>query len=211
MHIIINTQHATIHNNPGAAGLALEGLRLDGGAPGVFSDLAFGILAPDVGEPWEEEGGHVAGKMPAEGGEPAYWLIVPVDPASRAESLKFGGYGKEIAGLGERDGKKNTELLLASGVEHPAAKFCSDVRVGQHSDFYLPSNREASLIRATVPHLMPEGWHWTSTQYSASTAYVQSFRYGTQSYDFKDGSDRVLAVRRVLIPSPIHQFNGISR
>jgi hypothetical protein len=197
MNLNIHINTATIHVNREA------------GEPGAFSEMVFGTLAtageasasvrgsaPEMGQPWPDQGGILAGSMPAEDGQPGYYLIVPADGAE-TEDLKWGPTNKEIEGLSARDGKANTAALTASKLKHPAAEFCAGLKLHGFDDYYLPSRREASLMAATVPHLFTAGYHWTSSQASADTAFVQDFSDGTQ-YSLSKGNEwRVRAVRRV--------------
>lgn len=156
---------------------------------------------PQVGQPWPEQGGVLAGIMPAQEGHPAYYLIVPTDSETEAESLAWGNRGHEYEGMSSWDGKSNTEQLTGLGKSHPAAEFCVNLKINGFNDFYLPARREAALMAATVPELFKSGWHWTSSQSAALVAFVQGFAVGCQ-YDFDKGLKyRVRAVRRVIIES----------
>ena len=153
-----------------------------------------------VGKDMPEQGGILAGVMPAQNGHPAYGLIVPTASEAEAENLAWGTYGTIVEGATSSwDGKANSAALLKDG-DHPAAAFCSTLKIGDHADFYLASRREFALMSAAVPHLFkPEGWYWTSTQYGASDAHVQVFKDGSQLISNKDDPRRVRAVRRFII------------
>lgn len=166
--------------------------------PAQFAETSR-FIPPSVGSVLYDQGGVLAGIMPPEDGKPGYYLIVPTNPAAEAEALEWGPYETKIEGLDPRDGKTNTELLARADSDHPAAEFCAGLSLNGHSDYYLPSRREASLMAATVPHLFKEGWHWTSTQPSADSAFVQDFSGGHQGYYSKNLTLRVRAVRRFLI------------
>lgn len=158
-----------------------------------------------VGEYWAEQGGVLAGLMRGENGKPDYFLIVPTDPAAEVESIEWGGKGKnEENACSEFDGQANTLALAAdSEVEHPAAKWAHELAIGKFDDFYLPARRELSLMYANVPELFKKEWHWSSTQYSAASAWIQGFGYGTQASHWKGGIIRARAVRRVYPFNPL--------
>lgn len=153
---------------------------------------------PKIGD--KAPGGIVGGIMLAEGERPAYLIIVAEAPAGEAARLAWGGYGKAIEGLSDWDGPTNTQKLAAAESGHPAAQFCAALSIDGFSDFYLPSRQEALLLSAMAPTLFSGGWHWTSTQYSSSGAFVQYFNDGYQHGNGKFYEGRVRAVRRVVIP-----------
>lgn len=202
LHLTINAQSVSIAL-PAAAGLPPLDLS---GIDTLVDGLAFASGAPAApvalrmpGTEWPEEGGVVAGIMPAQGEHPAYYLIVPTNKAAEAsKELTWGHYGTTVEGLSDCDGMANTALLAGRG-GHPAADFCYSLDIEGKRDWYLMSRREASLAAATVPHLFTKGYHWSSTQYSANGAFVQDFSDGTQGYLSKDHEWRVRAVRRVVI------------
>ena len=65
-----------------------------------------------------------------------------------------------------------------------------------HADFYLPARRELRLAWTSCPELFTEGWHWSSTQNSARSAWCQYASDGLQTTDGKHNPGRVRAVRR---------------
>lgn len=148
-----------------------------------------------VGEMWEEQGGIYAGIM--RGDDCLYHLIICPARQMDTPSLEWGPVGKTTAATSNWDGLGNT--LALTGDKHPAAQHCAAMDANGFSDWYLPARREASLCAATCPDAFSEGWHWTSTQYSAHGAHIQDFSDGHQHNRFKDGSYRVRAVRRFII------------
>jgi hypothetical protein len=160
-------------------------------------------VIPEIGEAWPEEGGIRVGYMPPQDGKPGYSLIFITDPAAQAVDLEWGRYGHKYPESSSWDGLANTKALVAAG-DHPAAKHCDDLRITLPDgrvidDCYLPARREASLMAATIPHLLPsDDACWTSTQYGANHAYVQDFASGYQLGLSKDNAYRVVAVRRVI-------------
>ena len=116
-----------------------------------------------------------------EDGAPDYYLIVPIlTEQLRAE---WGGYGEECEGATSMsDGLANTRALLADTNEHPAAKLASEFTADGHSDFYLPARRELQAAEANVPELFEKAYHWSSSQFSANTAYYVAFEVGWLNY-----------------------------
>jgi hypothetical protein len=63
-----------------------------------------------------------------------------------------------------------------------------------------PAQTTAADFQSGGAEAMEEGWYWSSSQYSASSAFVQGFSDGAQGSGDKDDEWRVRAVRRFLIP-----------
>lgn len=96
-------------------------------------------------------------------------------------TLFLGSFVGLIGGADDEwDGEINTKALRQSEFDHPAAQWCVDLNIEGFNDFYLPSRRELALCYANVPDLFAKVWHWSSTQYSAYSAWGQSFDIGYQ-------------------------------
>jgi hypothetical protein len=151
---------------------------------------------PKIGAVWPGEGGLNGGLARDETGNP-YWLIVSPGIVSFQE-IEWGGRGQEEPGAqSEFDGRANTLALCESSTDHPAAQRCREIVYEGHKDFYLPALRESAALYASVKELFDKAWYWTSTQYSADIAWIQSFDDGHQSDAYKDDQGRVRAVRRL--------------
>jgi len=164
---------------------------------------------PAIGEPFG--GGFFAGLYYENGIRHA--LIVAPKAEGQAGSLKWGERG-ETGARSLIDGLANTRAL---GDDHPAAKFCRDLRIGGFDDWHLPAIDQMSVLRAnltpeddhvpaqTTAEAFKEGgteafdiseWYWTSTEWSGGYAWVQDFSYGYQTTSVKDWSLRVRAIRK---------------
>lgn len=150
---------------------------------------------PALGEWWHGEGGHNAGLMRGENGEPDYYLIVPGIETDGRHT--YGGYEHKTSGAdSHNDGLANTRALLADSKDHPAAKFASSYASDGHSDYYLPARRELRLAEITVPDLFAKAYYWSSTQYSAHDAFGMDFEGGWQDSLVKYDERLVRPVRR---------------
>jgi hypothetical protein len=156
------------------------------------------LKVSQLGQYWEGQGGIYAGIMPGENGQRPYHLIVSEESG---DGLEWGGYGHRVDGADSRiDGMANTKAILLADGEHPAAEWASKYTKDGHSDFYLPSQREQSLCYATIPDLFEtDDWYWSSTQYSAGSAWFQVFGDGFQLTAYKYTTGRARAVRRIEI------------
>lgn len=158
---------------------------------------------PAIGELWPGQGGYNGGYFPARGDVKAHHLIV----ASLKEDLDlaYGGRDKRIAGADDKDdGLKNCQALIASGHEHPAAKFCLDYREDGHADYFLGARRQMLFLAATVPQLFrTDRYYWTSTRASSDHAVGQAFGDGCQVSNGMQVEHLVRPVRRYFINSPI--------
>lgn len=154
---------------------------------------------PALGEYWPGEGGHYAGVIRGENGQPDYHLIVPAAPAAEFKA-KWGGCEHETPGAQSHgNGMANTKALLADSENHPAATAAAKFTDDGHTDFYLPARRELQVAEANVPELFSKAYHWSSTQSSAYGAYFMDFGGGWQHYSYKDFERLVRPVRRILI------------
>lgn len=150
---------------------------------------------PRIGEVWPGQGGINGGLARDADGKP-YWLIVAPADIGKFESIEWGGYEiDEPSAKSEFDGLANTIALVESSTPHPAAIQCRGVDFEGHRDYYLAAKREMAVLYANVRELF-EGWHWSSTQYSADNAWGQYFGDGSQDGALKDGRGRARAVRR---------------
>lgn len=153
---------------------------------------------PPLGAYWPGEGGHNAGLVRGENGKPDYYLIVA--PGGAEFRAEYGGYEHNTEGVDSAsDGMANTLALLADSVEHPVARLVSEYTADGHTDFYLAARRELQVAEANVPELFSKGYHWSSTQYSADTAFIVDFEGGWQTSLDKYDERLARPVRRKFI------------
>jgi hypothetical protein len=152
---------------------------------------------PNIGHLWPEQGGMNAGLMRGENGKPDYFLILATADEAKNPDVEWGGFKTETQGANhEFDGMENTIALIKDDASHPAAAWATDLNIEGHNDFYLPSRRELALLYANVPEQFDRIWYWSSTQFSAHTAWVQTFGVGNQDDTRKGGTCAARAVRR---------------
>ncbi|HEU4603156.1 MAG TPA: hypothetical protein VFS24_14375 [Steroidobacteraceae bacterium] len=153
--------------------------------------------APTVGEYWEGQGGIYAGFVRGENGDPGWHLIVPTHPSATHDSIKWGPYNVDVGVASHTDGRANTTALALLGEEYQAATWATKLEIEGHRDFYLPARRELALAEVNLADHFAKGWYWSSTQYSANSAWYQNFGDGYQPAGYKDGTGRARAVRRL--------------
>ena len=159
---------------------------------------------PAIGEEWPEQGGVYAGMVRGSNGLPDYHLIVATGPTAQQKEVTYGSAGKSTAGADhEWDGLANTIALAESDNDHPAAHWAHILRLNGFRDWYLPARRELSLLYANVPELFDKVWHWSSTRYSAYSAWSQAFGDGDQHGARKTSALRARAVRRFISNSTL--------
>ncbi|MCU1758749.1 DUF1566 domain-containing protein [Pseudomonas sp. 14P_8.1_Bac3] len=157
-------------------------------------NTAQSIQPPAIGEVWLGQGGIYAGVMPARGTEETYHLILG-DELGRFE---WGQYGDESPATSLIDGMANTEALVNSDGEYPAAVAAYEHKAEGHSDFYLPSAAELYEIWLNLNGKL-SGWVWSSSQRSADNAFNVYFGDGSQDGTVKSDELRVRPVRRLPI------------
>jgi hypothetical protein len=157
------------------------------------------LIVPRLGTEWEGQGGLNAGLMRGENGAPDYYLIAPTTSLALKASIAYGGYGKKTEGADSiLDGFANTQALVNSGNDHPAAQWAARLAIDGFSDFFIPSIMELALLRVMVPDLFGDYWYVSSTQYSAGYAWNQYFVDGSQIIAYKLSEGRFRAVRRFI-------------
>lgn len=130
--------------------------------------------------------------------QPDYAIIVPELPTV---SLTWGQRGVTVKGADSMtDGQYNTLAMLVA--KCPPAMHIAELTADGHDDLYLPARAEIQALWANVPELFDKGYHWSSTQSSAISAFVQDFEDGSSYWGGKDYDFRVRAVRRI----PLQHF-----
>jgi len=165
---------------------------------------------PAIGDPFG--GGYFAGTYLENGVRHA--LIVAPKAEGEAEEMEWGA-GGETAARSLIDGLANSDAI--NDDDHPAARFCRVLTIGGFADWHLPALDQMSVLRA---NLTPENDHvpvqttaeafkdggpeafetddayWSSTEWSAGSAWYQSFGSGGQDGDHEGWRCRVRAVRK---------------
>ena len=110
------------------------------------------------------------------------------------------GAGEIYAGILLVDGKPAHHLILlpgdAKGLTWSKAGDWAKKRGGE-----LPTRKEQALLFANAAEAFEHDWYWSCEQYAGyeSSAWYQSFLYGTQGDFSKSSKLRARAVRRVTI------------
>jgi hypothetical protein len=100
------------------------------------------------------------------------------------------------------NGQSNTIALQnfsRTGVPHPAAAYCANLKAHGRQDWYLPSKEELSslyLRRALIGSFDSHARYWSSTEYSNLFAWSQTFGTGFQSGDVKSSPLNVRCMRK---------------
>lgn len=193
----LHIAHATIH------------MHLPQGIPGqlmAFSPAAHDtahaaepasatLTPPAHGEYWPGQGGHYICTLPALLGVPARHLVAG---ESETDDVAFGPSLDVPGAASQLDGPANTAALLATGQDHPAAKWAATYTADGHTDFYLPSRLDLVMAHICAPLLFQKsGYYWSSTQLSRHSAFVQDFEHGYSFWLDKDIGHRVRAFRWV--------------
>lgn len=100
-------------------------------------------------------------------------------------------------------GKANTAGLVAlvdAGAPYVAANYCSTLNTGGHTDWYLPSKNELSVLygnKATIGNFNESGSvYWAASEYGNGGAWHQRFSDGVQLYNVASSASLVRCVRR---------------
>lgn len=164
-------------------------------------------------------GGFYAGSQIGPDGKTYALIVAPKETGEMLDIQWKKSNTRSEGALDLFDGLRNSEAL--NNADHPAAQFCRQLDIGGFKDWHLPSLEDMQLLRR---HFMPvdganwnpgqtkveafkqgnaqafeRGYYWTSTQASASFAWVQNVGSGNQYYDFKSFKLRVRAVRKIIL------------
>ncbi len=157
------------------------------------------LILPKTREVWTGQGGINAGLYEPRGTEPRF-LIVSLQHVR--EGLAWGEYGKRNAGADDEfDGRVNTKAILAADAENVMAAWTSDLEIDGLRDFYIPAIGELRHLFNTVGGLIRDVLDdtdvWSSTQYSATLAWLQLFDDGDTLTWYKGSTAGALAVRSI--------------
>ncbi|MDP3625047.1 MAG: DUF1566 domain-containing protein [Hydrogenophaga sp.] len=155
------------------------------------------LVPPRIGEYWKTQGGVYVGVMRGRDGKLDYHLVAAIGEHELVDVV-WGEYGKRVDGCDSyHDGQANTAAMATAGLD--LAQRIQGLDIEGHNGWYLPSQAEAHLLAANVKEAMKPEAYWTSTQYSADSAWYQYFDYGYQLLDYKDAELRAVAVRQIQI------------
>jgi hypothetical protein len=109
--------------------------------------------------------------------------------------------GGKYAGISRgEDGQPDAHIILLEAQPSGDLNWqdATSWAAGLGNDARLPTKVEAALLYANLKaEFETSDWYWTSTPYSASDAWVQYFRYGSQGNYYLKSTERLCrAVRR---------------
>ncbi|MFC5524054.1 DUF1566 domain-containing protein [Polaromonas jejuensis] len=192
LHITNATIHLSLPSDAAPQGLDFPAVFRQAAEPAAPSST---LPPPAHGDYWPGQGGRYICTLPELLGVPARHLIAS---EHEVESLEFGPSLDVPGARSQLDGPANTAALLATGQDHPAAKWADAYTADGHTDFYLPSRLDLVMAHICAPQLFQKsGWYWSSTQTSRDGAFVQDFEGGYSYWDLKDNEHRVRAFRWV--------------
>ena len=117
----------------------------------------------------------------------------------QSTGIQWGGLGTTIGTSTDKGtGEANTSAIVAAlGNGSYAAKLCDDLDLNGYDDWFLPSKDELNLMYGQKGAIegFADDHYWSSSEYSANTAWNQYFSGGLQSASSKNYTYRVRAVR----------------
>ena len=131
------------------------------------------------------------------------WRYLEAAPSDQSPGAEWGCYEVSLLGAGGTAvgaGEQNT-LDIEAGCTTPgtAADLCANLSLGGYSDWFLPSKDELNLMYENLKFFgfggFADDYYWSSSEYSAFSAWYQSFFDGNQIYNSKSLNYRVRAVR----------------
>ena len=157
--------------------------------PGAASTIPQATTQPPaIGQRWAEANGIYAGPVARPDG--TVIGLVLADDIAALPRMPWGEYSQDVAGArSAHDGKANTQAMAQAGCQAAVQILAIDPTA------WIPSQIEAIQLHTTLGATVGSGWHWTSTQVSSDTAFIQSFEYGYSGWGDEDYDYRVRAVR----------------
>lgn len=131
------------------------------------------------------------------------WRYLEAAPSDQSTGAPWGCYGVSISGADGTavgTGEQNT-IDIEAGCTTPgtAADICANFSLGGYNDWFLPSKDELNLMYTKLKLFgvggFADSYYWSSSENDAYYAWLQSYSSGYQSYDGKDSTFRVRAVR----------------
>jgi hypothetical protein len=128
--------------------------------------------------------------------EPDYAVIVPDDKAPDLGKMQVGQVRPGRRRRREPDRRPRQHRAMAKAGCAAALKGRGPAHRRARRLLH-PGRAEYWALRANVPELFAKEWHWTSTQGSRYSAFVQDFEHGDSGWTARTASYRVRAVRRI--------------
>ena len=142
---------------------------------------------------WPEHDAWYAGLQATPGGR-LWHVLVPKAHVEALKEVQWGRYGTIVDGASDMyDGLANTQAMVDAGLE------LAEKVMALGEGLYLPSRAEALLMFSSLKDQIGDGVVWTSTQYSADTAWSQYFGSGYQRTFSKVCEFRAVPVRRLFL------------
>lgn len=135
---------------------------------------------------------------PEDGSDPYQIEVTLLPEAWRC--MVWGRWGLDIS-ASDWNGEANTEAILRADPDNKIARFLKELQIDGRSGFYWGAKREIDHIHRSMGQLvrafLPDVCVWSSTQYSATSAWGQTFSYGDVLFWVKSSKASVLALRRL--------------
>lgn len=123
-------------------------------------------------------------------------------PSDQSTGTIWGCSGTSIAGTSTSVGTgsaNTTAIILGCSPTSIAARLCYNLVLSGFSDWYLPSLSELGLMYTNLKALNLGGftntYYWSSSQYSSTYGYLQSFSVNSYAVGSKSSAYRVRAIR----------------
>jgi hypothetical protein len=124
--------------------------------------------------------------------------VAQVAPALALPSAPAAQPGERYAGIAFEDGKPSHHLFLLDQKVDKRMTWDAADAWAKSIGAELPTRFEAALLYANLrDQFDTSNWHWTATQFSAGSAWIQDFDDGYQSNLVKDTEVLARAVRRL--------------
>lgn len=105
--------------------------------------------------------------------------------------------GERYVGIAFQNGAPSHHLFLLDAKPDGRLTWTAAKEWAAELGATLPTRFESALLYANLRDQFDTAWHWTDTQSSGSTAWIQTFSYGDQDYGAKFNKFLARAVRRL--------------
>jgi hypothetical protein len=152
------------------------------------------LITPAIGEPFED--GFFAGLFQLDDGRRFALIVAPKAEGEKDDATWIYDYQSVPGARSYNDGLTNTQAMAAAG--SPLAQWALGLRIGEHDDWYLPSQDELELCYRNLKPTARENYCWARSGINLaavppSRPYTPDLPVQTPAEAFREGGAEAFA------------------